>query len=97
MRTPGNDEELVAGFLIAEGFIESRRPGRDSPAARSGGPEPNMVDVILTVPADNLRERLKRNFTISSSCGVCGKTRIEATQRRIAPITRDDCRGRRDP
>jgi FdhD protein len=89
MRTPGNDEELVAGFLLAEGFIESRADLGEIRRLRGprGVPDPNAVDVILNVPAANLRERLKRNFTISSSCGVCGKTSIEATQRRIAPIT----------
>ncbi|HZZ08865.1 MAG TPA: formate dehydrogenase accessory sulfurtransferase FdhD [Candidatus Binataceae bacterium] len=88
MRTPGNDEELVAGFLLAEGFIESRADLGEIRRLRSskGEPDPNAVDVILNVPAANLRERLKRNFTISSSCGVCGKTSIEAIERRIAPI-----------
>jgi FdhD protein len=88
MRTPGNDEELVVGFLLAEGFIESRADLGEVRRLRGpkGAPDPNAVDVILNVPAANLRERLKRNFAISSSCGVCGKTSIEATQRRIAPI-----------
>lgn len=89
MRTPGADEELAAGFLLAEGFIDSReelgeiRRVRD----RKGAPEPNAIDVILNVPAAGLRARLKRNFTVASSCGVCGKTSIEALERRIAPIT----------
>lgn len=88
MRTPGHDEELAAGFLLAEGFINSRpelgeiRRIRDA----KGAPEPNAIDVILNVPAAGLRERLKRNFTVSSSCGVCGKTSIEAIERRIAPL-----------
>lgn len=89
MRTPGNDEELAAGFLLAEGFIakadelgEIRRV-RDA----KGANEPNAIDIILNVRAEGLRERLKRHFTISSSCGVCGKTSIESITRRIAPIS----------
>jgi FdhD protein len=87
MRTPGNDEELAAGFLFAEGFIndaselgEIRRV-----RGRKGAPEPNAIDIILNVPAEGLRTRLKRNFTISSSCGVCGKTSIDSIRRRVTP------------
>jgi FdhD protein len=89
MRTPGHDEELVAGFLLAEGFVNARdelgeiRRLRDS----KGALDPNAIDVILNVPATGLRERLQRNFTVSSSCGVCGKTSIESLERRIAPLT----------
>src|SRR5258708_7886195 len=87
MRTPGHDEELAAGFLFTEGFIndaselgEIRRV-----RGRKGVPEPNAIDIILNVPADGLRARLKRNFTMSSSCGVCGKTSIDSIRRRVNP------------
>jgi FdhD protein len=88
MRTPGHDRELAAGFLLAEGFINSAQELGEVRAVtgNKGAPEPNAIDVILGVPAAGLRERLKRNFTISSSCGVCGKTSIESLQRRLAPI-----------
>jgi FdhD protein len=85
MRTPGHDEELAAGFLFAEGFIsaaselgEIRRV-----RGRKGAPEPNTIDIILNVPAEGLRNRLKRNFVMSSSCGVCGKTSIDSIRRRV--------------
>jgi len=88
MRTPGHDEELAAGFLLAEGFIAAASEIDEIRRVRDarGQADPNSIDVILKVPADGLRERLKRNFTISSSCGVCGKTSIEGITRRIAPI-----------
>ena len=88
MRTPGHDEELAAGFLLSEGFIKSREELGEVRRVRGtrGAPEPNAIDVILNVPAAGMRERLKRNFVISSSCGVCGKTSIEAIERRVAPI-----------
>jgi FdhD protein len=87
MRTPGHDEELAAGFLFAEGFIndatelgEIRRL-----RGRKGALEPNAIDIVLNVPADGLRARLKRNFVMSSSCGVCGKTSIDSIRRRVTP------------
>jgi FdhD protein len=88
MRTPGHDEELAAGFLLAEGFVEAGTEIGEIRRVRDarGHPEPNAIDVILKVPAEGLRERLKRNFTVSSSCGICGKTSIEALQRRIEPL-----------
>jgi FdhD protein len=88
MRTPGHDEELAAGFLLAEGFINSKQELGEIRRLRDaqGRPDPNALDVILAVPSASLRERLQRNFTISSSCGVCGKTSIEALERRISPL-----------
>lgn len=88
MRTPGHDEELVAGFLLAEGFIDLPAELGEIRRLRGakGQPDPNAIDVILNVPAAGLRDRLQRNFVMSSSCGVCGKTSIEALHRRIAPL-----------
>jgi FdhD protein len=87
MRTPGHDEELAAGFLFAEGFITSANELGEIRRVRGPkGEEPNALDVILNVPAAGLRERLQRNFVISSSCGVCGKTSIEALQQRLSPL-----------
>jgi FdhD protein len=88
MRTPGHDEELVAGFLLAEGFIASHQELGEIRRVRGakGAPEPNAIDIVLNVPAAGMRERLKRNFIVTSSCGVCGKTSIEALERRIAPL-----------
>ena len=88
MRTPGHDRELAAGFLLAEGFINTREELGEvrSVTGNKGESDPNAIDVILKVPAAGMRERLRRNFTISSSCGVCGKTSIESIQRRIAPL-----------
>lgn len=88
MRTPGHDEELAAGFLLAEGFINTRSELGEIRRLRDnkGRPDANAIDVVLSVPAAGLRERMRRNFVVSSSCGVCGKTSIEALERRIAPI-----------
>ncbi len=86
MRTPGHDEELVAGFLFAEGFVQ--RVGEIDEIRRvrgnDGTAESNIVDVILRVPVDAMRERLKRNFALTSSCGLCGKTSIDAIRRRVS-------------
>jgi FdhD protein len=89
MRTPGHDDELAAGFLLAEGFINARSELGEIRRLRDakGALDRNAIDVILNVPAAGLRERLKRNFVVSSSCGICGKTSIEALERRIAPLS----------
>ena len=82
MRTPGNDEELAAGFLLTEGIIESRE--QIATIQRMGsGVEPgcNMVNMELqncTVDP----ERAKRNFFATSSCGICGKATIDAVRTR---------------
>jgi FdhD protein len=83
MRTPGHDLELALGFLVGEGVVRS--PGdvvsaRHCPdAARDADGEPthNVVEVRLRtgviVPASRYR-------AVSSACGVCGTTSIDAVR-----------------
>ena len=80
MRTPGNDEELAAGFLYTEGIVHSRADilaaAPRGPAAPNGLHNVVRVDLGAGVPVDF--KRLDRHFYTSSSCGVCGKASIDA-------------------
>ncbi|HEY7250107.1 MAG TPA: formate dehydrogenase accessory sulfurtransferase FdhD [Methylomirabilota bacterium] len=89
MRTPGHDEDLVAGLLHAEGVIR----GAESidVIARYRGPhgEPaagNVINVILKADLHVARERLRRSLVSSSACGVCGKVSIEAIRIASGPV-----------
>jgi FdhD protein len=86
MRTPGNDEDLVRGFLFSEGFItraddvvSMRRPDD-----LSGPLAGNVIDVLLA--ADHRRPALDRTFYSSASCGVCGKNSIASLDVNAAPV-----------
>jgi FdhD protein len=74
MRTPGEDEELAAGFLAGEGLIGGPAdivevgPTRDFAA--------NTVDV-RTKNGLRRNPRDERSFYLTSSCGVCGKGALE--------------------
>ena len=73
MRTPGNDEELATGFLFTEGII------KEPTAVHSAIiPEENKVLVQLSENAVPALQQADRNFYTTSSCGVCGKTSIDA-------------------
>lgn len=88
MRTPGHDFELATGFLFAEnviagpGDIEAVRYCRQVKEQEQG----NVVLVRLArhVPFD--MKRLKRHFYVNSSCGVCGKSAIEAVSCESPPL-----------
>jgi FdhD protein len=84
MRTPGHDLELTAGFLFTEGLLERREQvvsldygktdyGRTTNPQASG----NIAQVQLTETSSD-PEKTRRNFFMSSSCGICGKASIEA-------------------
>ncbi len=87
MRTPGDDLDLTAGFLLTEGIItaaadiasvricdgEQCGHDHDGDDAETLG---NIADVALR-PGLSVRPQLRRNFLTSSACGVCGKTSIE--------------------
>jgi FdhD protein len=78
MRTPGNDLELAAGFLLTEGIIESpdQIEGlRVKPP--EGSSRSNVVEVELKDTEFDSAD-LQRNFFAASSCGICGKASIEA-------------------
>lgn len=75
MRTPGHDPELCAGFLRTEGIISQSE---------------HLVNVVqtgehavlahLSPTLDFDPARLQRHFYTNSSCGVCGKTTVEAVK-----------------
>ncbi|HMA18794.1 MAG TPA: formate dehydrogenase accessory sulfurtransferase FdhD [Thermoanaerobaculia bacterium] len=81
MRTPGNDEELVAGLLFAEGILRSREDlrGLERPVDRRIDPElrANVMIATLAEDAQARGEKLERGTVMGSACGVCGKTSIE--------------------
>jgi FdhD protein len=80
MRTPGNDFELAAGFLVSEGLLHDRgelagiRYCDVAPQMQNY----NVVTVDLTVPFT--AEFAERHFFASSSCGICGKASLDQVE-----------------
>ena len=75
MRTPGNDEELASGFLFTEGIIHN--VAQIDKTAHIAF-DPNRIQVKLTKGVLPMLHQAERNFYTTSSCGVCGKTSIDA-------------------
>lgn len=84
MRTPGSDVELAQGFLLTEGVISRRDDVLTVRYCRGTGEDGantyNVLDVTLRpdVPAPDVD--VTRNFYTTSSCGVCGKSSIDAVR-----------------
>jgi len=88
MRTPGDDYELAAGFLFTEGIIENGAAIHQ--ISYCVGPdkekqEYNLLSVSLRPGVRVDTERLMRHFFTSSSCGVCGKTTLDALKAMLPP------------
>ena len=81
MRTPGHDEELAAGFLISEAIVRARE---DIVKVSMG--DANAVDVDLAQGVKVKLNSVQRFGTISSSCGLCGKTSVDAIRQNFPAI-----------
>ena len=81
MRTPGNDVELATGFLFTEGIItawDEIKQVRPCGPAVEGREFQNIVRVELQPTVTVKTDSMDRNFYTTSSCGICGKTSLEA-------------------
>jgi FdhD protein len=94
MRTPGDDVDLAAGFLVSEGVIKH---GGQFASARFSAGEPgtventyNVLDVTLAPGVTPPDPSLAREFFTTSSCGLCGKASIDAVRTKSAYDVRDD-------
>lgn len=100
MRTPGEDRELAAGFLLTEGMIRNvgdvkeirHRPhcwpkdGGSQNVSSLVRSEGNVMDVWLKNPQSMDLQKLSRHVFTSSSCGICSKASIEAVKQQFAPL-----------
>src|SRR5437867_6381036 len=91
MRTPGADRELAAGFLLAERVIRNADELGiiEYCTDRENVGHQNVVNVTL---ASELHDRVarvldaRRQVTTNSSCGLCGRRRIESLATDVAAI-----------
>mgnify|MGYP001361194083 FL=1 len=83
MRTPGQDDDLIAGFLFNERIIENFS---DIEKIEKQGDEVGDYSIQNKIVAtiNNNKNvdigKLKRNFLTNSSCGVCGKTSLDSIE-----------------
>ena len=83
MRTPGNDEDLIRGFLYNEKIIENMNEIDSIENQGDNAGDYNLQNIIEATinKIDNLEiGKLKRNFITNSSCGVCGKTSLDSLE-----------------
>lgn len=82
MRTSGYDEDLVTGFMLTEGLVESVAEIRRIDLEQ----KKNHALVFLADEVVLDHEKLSRNLFSASSCGICGKASIEAIHQQAPPV-----------
>ena len=75
MRTPSNDEELAIGFLFTEGILKNISEVK---SIKKDILNENIISIELNENVTPEIQKLERNFYTTSSCGVCGKSSIDA-------------------
>ena len=83
MRTPGNDEDLISGFLfnerIIENFSDIEKIEKKGDEVGDYGIKNKVIATINNAKNIDIG-KLKRNFLTNSSCGVCGKTSLDSVE-----------------
>ncbi len=89
MRTPGQDEDLILGFLFNEGLIKSLNEiiDIDFKFTCSGTAMENQTAIVtVSIEAAERAKAIDRHFYTNSSCGVCGKTTIDLSMDALAYV-----------
>ena len=88
MRTPGHDQELAVGLLLAEGIIQSQADIVDLSYCQEDA-NGNLLRIILAAHCKFEPSAETRGSYANSSCGICGKTSIDTLQSKFSPIDDD--------
>ena len=83
MRTPGDDEDLVRGFLFSERVVEKIDYIKSIElSGEAVGKYKLRNKAVVTINnSKNIDiDKIKRNFLTNSSCGVCGKTSLDSLE-----------------
>jgi FdhD protein len=95
MRTPGEDVELAAGLMFAEGIVRSREEIKSVRISAESGETDTRVPVDASIVESNQvdvrlsgapRRRPERSMLSSSACGVCGAVMIDDLKRDLAVL-----------
>ncbi len=83
MRTPGKDEDLIVGFLFNERIIEN--VNQIIKVKKQGNKVgdyniQNKIEATINSIKKVDIAKIKRNFLMNSSCGVCGKTALDTVE-----------------
>jgi FdhD protein len=92
MRTPGDDADLAAGFLLTEGILST--PDQITGITQWDAALPNVWRVDLAPGVEVDWKRLERLSYAASSCGMCGKASIEMVAARLPAEPLAECRFR---
>ncbi|MEC9375930.1 MAG: formate dehydrogenase accessory sulfurtransferase FdhD [Pseudomonadota bacterium] len=91
MRTPGNDYELSIGFLFTEGIIQSIKQVLSVCRPKENTDQITSNIIIVNCSGSFSEDVLtERNFYITSSCGICGKSSIDALKTKSSYLIADD-------
>jgi FdhD protein len=83
MRTPGHDEDLVRGFLFNEQIVQNISHIESIKSFGDKVGQYKIQNKILATlnNSQNVNiTKIKREFLTNSSCGVCGKTSLDALE-----------------